>query len=59
MGSAPTTSPYRNDLQRAADRAQRNVAFRLRLFPEPTTKPGQIESALDRIRLVIQKRKSA
>ncbi len=43
----PTTE---SDIERIADRARRNLAFRVSLGPAPKTAPGQIEQACERIR---------
>ena len=42
--------------ERLAVRARRNLLFRLRLAPEPVTRPGQLEASLERIRSVIRRK---
>ena len=53
----PSTEPP-SEIERIASRAQRNLAFRVQLWPEPKTAPGQIEGALARMRSAIQRRKA-
>lgn len=46
-------------LERLAERARLNLAFRQRTAPQPRTEPGQIERAIARMRRVIQRRDKA
>jgi hypothetical protein len=44
------------DLEKVAERARRNLAFRLRLWPEPRTTPEQLQAAIERGRAALRRR---
>lgn len=49
-------APLGRDVGQLAERARRNLAFRLRLWPEPRTTPEQLQAAIDRGRAALRRR---